>query len=160
MVGVHGWLGCRRAVREPGPSRCRTARLVAARFINGRGLTIRHRLGREPGRRPRGVRPEAEIRREGFQPPDPGPRGGYGPAGRFLGCGGAGRRDPARRAGAAMTRAVTILGATGSIGRSTAEVLLTQREACRVEAVVGGQDAQALALVARRLGARFAALSN
>jgi 1-deoxy-D-xylulose-5-phosphate reductoisomerase len=59
-----------------------------------------------------------------------------------------------------MTRAVTILGATGSIGRSTAEVLLGQREACRVEAVVGGRDARALALVARRLGARFAALSD
>ena len=52
-----------------------------------------------------------------------------------------------------MTRSLTILGATGSIGRSTAEVVLAHRDAFRVEAVVGGRDAQALADVARRLGA-------
>jgi len=59
-----------------------------------------------------------------------------------------------------MTRSITILGATGSIGRSTAEVVLEQRDACRVEAVVGGSDAKALAGTARRLGARFAALAD
>jgi 1-deoxy-D-xylulose-5-phosphate reductoisomerase len=59
-----------------------------------------------------------------------------------------------------MTRAVTILGATGSIGRSTADVVLSNRDAFRVEAVVGGSDAEALARVARRLGARFAALAD
>ena len=37
-----------------------------------------------------------------------------------------------------MTRSLTILGATGSIGRSTAEVVLAHREEFRVEAVVGG----------------------
>ena len=59
-----------------------------------------------------------------------------------------------------MTRAVTILGSTGSIGRSTADVLLAHRDAFRVEAVVGGRDAHALAGMARRLGARFAALAD
>jgi 1-deoxy-D-xylulose-5-phosphate reductoisomerase len=59
-----------------------------------------------------------------------------------------------------MTQTLTILGATGSIGRSTADVVLAHRNAIRVEAVVGGRDAKALAAVARRLGARFAALSN
>jgi 1-deoxy-D-xylulose-5-phosphate reductoisomerase len=59
-----------------------------------------------------------------------------------------------------MIRSITILGATGSIGRSTAEVVLEQRDACRVEAVVGGSDAKALAGTARRLGARFAALAD
>ncbi|WP_201834111.1 1-deoxy-D-xylulose-5-phosphate reductoisomerase [Microvirga zambiensis] len=59
-----------------------------------------------------------------------------------------------------MTRSLTILGATGSIGRSTADVVLAHRDEFRVEAVVGGRDAAALAEVARRLGARFAALSD
>jgi 1-deoxy-D-xylulose-5-phosphate reductoisomerase len=59
-----------------------------------------------------------------------------------------------------MTRSITILGATGSIGHSTAEVLAAQAGRFRVEAVVGGRDAVALARAARRLGARFAALAD
>jgi 1-deoxy-D-xylulose-5-phosphate reductoisomerase len=59
-----------------------------------------------------------------------------------------------------MTRSLTILGATGSIGRSTADVVQAHRGELRVEAVVGGRDALALAEVARRLGAKFAALSD
>lgn len=59
-----------------------------------------------------------------------------------------------------MPRSLTILGATGSIGRSTADVVLAHRDELRVEAVVGGRDAVALAHVARRLGARFAALAD
>ncbi|HEX2137738.1 MAG TPA: 1-deoxy-D-xylulose-5-phosphate reductoisomerase [Microvirga sp.] len=59
-----------------------------------------------------------------------------------------------------MTRSVTILGATGSIGRSTAQVVLAHRDAYRVEAVVGGRDAEGLAAAARRLEARFAALAD
>ena len=57
-------------------------------------------------------------------------------------------------------RSLTILGATGSIGRSAAEVVESQGDALRVEAVVGGRDARALAVMARRLGARFAGLSD
>jgi 1-deoxy-D-xylulose-5-phosphate reductoisomerase len=59
-----------------------------------------------------------------------------------------------------MTRTVTILGATGSIGRSTREVILSQNGRFRIEAVVGGRDAPALAETARALGARFAALAD
>ena len=59
-----------------------------------------------------------------------------------------------------MTRSLTILGATGSIGRSTADVVLAHRDELKVEAVVGGRDALALAEVARRLGAKFAALAD
>ena len=59
-----------------------------------------------------------------------------------------------------MARSLTILGATGSVGRSTAEVVLSHRDEFQVEAVVGGRDAEALAAVARRLGARFAALAD
>jgi 1-deoxy-D-xylulose-5-phosphate reductoisomerase len=59
-----------------------------------------------------------------------------------------------------MPRSLTILGATGSIGRSTADVVLAHRDELSVEAVVGGRDAVALAHVAQRLGARFAALAD
>jgi 1-deoxy-D-xylulose-5-phosphate reductoisomerase len=57
-------------------------------------------------------------------------------------------------------RRVTILGATGSIGRSAADVLRGEPERFQVEAVVGGRDATALARVARELNARFAALAD
>jgi 1-deoxy-D-xylulose-5-phosphate reductoisomerase len=57
-------------------------------------------------------------------------------------------------------RSLTILGATGSIGRSTADVVLAHQDRFRVEAVVGGRDAKALAAMARRLDASFAALAD
>jgi 1-deoxy-D-xylulose-5-phosphate reductoisomerase len=59
-----------------------------------------------------------------------------------------------------MTRSLTILGATGSVGRSTADVVLAHPDRLRVEAVVGGRDAKALASIAKELGARFAALAD
>jgi 1-deoxy-D-xylulose-5-phosphate reductoisomerase len=59
-----------------------------------------------------------------------------------------------------MTRSLTILGATGSIGRSTADVVLAHRDEFHVEAIVGGRNARTLAETAKRLGARFAALSD
>ncbi len=59
-----------------------------------------------------------------------------------------------------MVRSLTILGATGSIGRSTADVIQAHRDEFRVAAVVGGRDALALAAVAQRLGAKFAALAD
>ncbi|WP_018262674.1 1-deoxy-D-xylulose-5-phosphate reductoisomerase [Methylobacterium sp. WSM2598] len=59
-----------------------------------------------------------------------------------------------------MTRTVTVLGATGSIGRSTADLLDQHRDRFRVAAVAGGRDAASLARVARALGAEFAALAD
>ena len=59
-----------------------------------------------------------------------------------------------------MTQRITILGATGSIGSSTADVILAHRERFKVAAVVGGRNARALAVTARQLGAEFAALSE
>ncbi|NIX77148.1 1-deoxy-D-xylulose-5-phosphate reductoisomerase [Microvirga terricola] len=59
-----------------------------------------------------------------------------------------------------MARSLTILGATGSIGRSATDVILAHRAELSIEAVVGGSNAEALANVARRLGARFAALAD
>ncbi|WP_029005240.1 1-deoxy-D-xylulose-5-phosphate reductoisomerase [Azorhizobium doebereinerae] len=56
--------------------------------------------------------------------------------------------------------AVSILGATGSVGRSAAKVLAGAGDAFRVEAVAGGRDPQALADMAIRLNARFAAIAD
>ena len=57
-------------------------------------------------------------------------------------------------------RTIVILGATGSIGRSTAQILALHPERFRVAAVVGGRDAEALAKVAIALRASFAAVSD
>src|SRR4051794_20462057 len=57
-------------------------------------------------------------------------------------------------------RRLVILGATGSIGRSTADVIEGAPGGFRVEAVAGGRDGAALARMAIRLGARYAAVSD
>ncbi|WP_424133927.1 1-deoxy-D-xylulose-5-phosphate reductoisomerase [Roseomonas chloroacetimidivorans] len=60
-----------------------------------------------------------------------------------------------------MTRSITILGATGSVGRSTMALLEAAPEgAFAVEALVAGRDAVALAGAARRLRARVAVLAD
>ncbi|MDB5591136.1 1-deoxy-D-xylulose-5-phosphate reductoisomerase [Enterovirga sp.] len=59
-----------------------------------------------------------------------------------------------------MTDRITVLGATGSIGRSTADVLSQHRDRFRVSALVAGQDAAGLARMARELGAEYAALAD
>lgn len=57
-------------------------------------------------------------------------------------------------------RRVTVLGATGSVGRATVDLLERHADAFEVEAVVGGRDASALAEVAVRLGARRAVIAD
>jgi 1-deoxy-D-xylulose-5-phosphate reductoisomerase len=57
-------------------------------------------------------------------------------------------------------RRIVILGATGSVGTSTAEIVEGADGAFEVVAVAGGRDPVALAKVARRLGAKFAALAD
>jgi 1-deoxy-D-xylulose-5-phosphate reductoisomerase len=60
-----------------------------------------------------------------------------------------------------MTRSITILGATGSVGRSTAALLEVAPEGnFAVEALVAGRDAAALAAMALRLRARLAVLAD
>ena len=59
-----------------------------------------------------------------------------------------------------MTQIVTVFGATGSIGRSTADLLAQHADRFRVGALVGGKDPVALAKVARALNASFAALAD
>ena len=57
-------------------------------------------------------------------------------------------------------RTVTLLGATGSIGSSTADLLRRDRAGYQVEAVTAYREAGALARLARELGARFAAVAD
>jgi 1-deoxy-D-xylulose-5-phosphate reductoisomerase len=57
-------------------------------------------------------------------------------------------------------RTVTILGATGSIGSSTVDLLQRQRDRFAVEALTAHKNGAALAKLARDLGARFAAVSD
>ncbi|MER2269409.1 1-deoxy-D-xylulose-5-phosphate reductoisomerase [Methylobacterium oxalidis] len=59
-----------------------------------------------------------------------------------------------------MSLTVTVLGATGSIGRSTADLLAQHDGRFRVGALVGGRDAEALAKLAREMRAEFAALAD
>jgi len=57
-------------------------------------------------------------------------------------------------------RTVTLLGATGSIGSSTADLLRRDAVRYRVEAVTAHRDAAGLARLARDLNARFAAVAD
>jgi 1-deoxy-D-xylulose-5-phosphate reductoisomerase len=66
--------------------------------------------------------------------------------------------DP--RSSANGERRITILGATGSIGASTIDLVKRDRGRFRVEAVSAHRNAAALAALARELGVRFAAVGD
>jgi 1-deoxy-D-xylulose-5-phosphate reductoisomerase len=55
---------------------------------------------------------------------------------------------------------VTILGATGSIGTSTIDLISRNRDRYEVEAVTAGRNADSLAKLARDLNARFAVVAD
>ena len=57
-------------------------------------------------------------------------------------------------------QSVTLLGATGSIGKSTIDLIKHRPERFRVEAVTANNNAVELARLARELGARFAAVAD
>jgi 1-deoxy-D-xylulose-5-phosphate reductoisomerase len=57
-------------------------------------------------------------------------------------------------------RSVTLLGATGSVGTSTVDLLKRGNGRYRVEAVTARRNAAQLAQLARELGARFAAVAD
>jgi 1-deoxy-D-xylulose-5-phosphate reductoisomerase len=61
---------------------------------------------------------------------------------------------------APVPRVVSLLGATGSIGSSTVDLLRQDPVRYRVEAVTAHRKAAALARLARELGARFAAVAD
>jgi 1-deoxy-D-xylulose-5-phosphate reductoisomerase len=67
---------------------------------------------------------------------------------------GRGVGSPARR------KRLAILGATGSIGRSSAQVIAAAPDRFSVVSVAGGRDGAALAKCAIELGAKFAALAD
>jgi 1-deoxy-D-xylulose-5-phosphate reductoisomerase len=60
----------------------------------------------------------------------------------------------------AAPRRVSILGSTGSVGRSTVDLLLRNPREFMVEAVTANRNAALLAKQARQLGARFAAIAD
>jgi 1-deoxy-D-xylulose-5-phosphate reductoisomerase len=60
----------------------------------------------------------------------------------------------------AAPRRITILGATGSIGKSTLSVIADRPEVFAVEAVTANSNAAELAAVARRVGARLAVVAD
>ena len=59
-----------------------------------------------------------------------------------------------------MPRTVTLLGATGSIGSSTIDLLRQEAARYQVEAVTADRNAAALARIARELGARLAVVAD
>jgi len=59
-----------------------------------------------------------------------------------------------------MVRSVTVLGATGSVGASTIDLIRRAPERYRVEAVSAGSKAGALAQVARAVAARLAVVAD
>src|SRR4029077_17272886 len=63
-------------------------------------------------------------------------------------------------ASAQVERSVTLLGATGSIGASTIDLIKREPGRYRVEAVSANKSAAALAALARELNARFAAVGD
>jgi 1-deoxy-D-xylulose-5-phosphate reductoisomerase len=61
---------------------------------------------------------------------------------------------------ATSQRSITILGATGSIGASTVDLIKREPKRYRVEAVSARRSAAALAKLAREIGARFAVVAD
>jgi 1-deoxy-D-xylulose-5-phosphate reductoisomerase len=70
------------------------------------------------------------------------------------------KEPPVGAVPARMPRTVTLLGATGSIGASTVDLLRRDPALYRIEAVTAHRNAAALARLARDLGARFAAVGD
>src|SRR5262252_4076441 len=66
--------------------------------------------------------------------------------------------DAQRRGG--EPRRVTILGSTGSVGQSTVDLLLRNRDGYEVEALTANRNPERLAEQARTLRARFAAIGD
>ena len=65
-----------------------------------------------------------------------------------------------RAAGAQPARTLSILGVTGSIGKSTRAIIAENPGRFKVDAVVGGSDVNALAACAIELDAAFAAIAD
>ena len=68
--------------------------------------------------------------------------------------------NSAQSANPIAQRSLTLLGATGSVGASTIDLIKRERGRYRVEAVTANSNAAQLATLARELGARFAAVGD
>jgi 1-deoxy-D-xylulose-5-phosphate reductoisomerase len=64
------------------------------------------------------------------------------------------------KSAASGVRSVTVLGATGSIGDSTMDLLRSARERYRVEALTANTNVEALATLAREFNVKFAAVAD
>src|SRR5215217_5950373 len=64
------------------------------------------------------------------------------------------------KAAVSAARSVTVLGATGSIGDSTMDLLRGARDRYQVEALTANSNVQGLAKLAKEFGARFAAIAD
>src|SRR5580704_13207707 len=64
------------------------------------------------------------------------------------------------KAAASAVRTVTVLGATGSIGDSTMDLLRAAPDRYRVEALTANNNVEALAKLAREFDARFVAVAD
>ncbi|WP_315762935.1 MULTISPECIES: 1-deoxy-D-xylulose-5-phosphate reductoisomerase [unclassified Bradyrhizobium] len=64
------------------------------------------------------------------------------------------------KASAAAVRSITVLGATGSIGDSTMDLLRASPERYRVEALTGNSNVQGLAKLAKEFNAGFVAVAD
>src|SRR5258706_4228093 len=64
------------------------------------------------------------------------------------------------KAAASAVRTVTVLGATGSIGDSTMDLLRGARDRYQVEALTGNSNVHGLAKLAKEFGARFVAVAD
>src|SRR5512141_3315104 len=64
------------------------------------------------------------------------------------------------KAASSAVRSVTVLGATGSIGDSTMDLLRAAPDRYRVEALTANSNVQALAKLAKEFSARFAAIGD
>ena len=69
-------------------------------------------------------------------------------------------RSPAVAATVRAARSISILGATGSVGASTVDLIAREAEHHEVVALTAHRNGAALARLARELGARFAAVSD
>jgi 1-deoxy-D-xylulose-5-phosphate reductoisomerase len=65
-----------------------------------------------------------------------------------------------KAAAASAIRSVTVLGATGSIGDSTMDLIRSARDRYSVEALTGNSNVQGLAKLAREFDARFVAVAD
>ena len=59
-----------------------------------------------------------------------------------------------------MTRGITILGVTGSVGQSTLDLVMREPDAWRVHAVTANTDAAGLAAIARATHAELAVVAD